>query len=290
MPSSATLTSTLSNPRWSVEQRLAFIGSRLAWERRVNRADLVLRFGVSPNQATADLKHFAAANPGALAYDGRAKTYRATAAFARPDAMDAAALLRDLRLVGEGVLAGPETILTTIPAVTVVDAPPRAVPPDTLALIIHAIRAGGAIAALYQSFSAPEARRRRLEPHALVFDGFRWHARARDAEENRFKDFVLGRLGDATPDGTAAVPPAADIEWHEGVRLEVAPNPRLSPAQQAAVAQDYGMEAGRLVLTCRRAVLYYVKQRLGLGEGHRDRPPRDQHIVLLGERTDPALP
>ena len=33
--------------RWSVERRLAFLEQRLFWEGRVNRADLIERFGVS---------------------------------------------------------------------------------------------------------------------------------------------------------------------------------------------------------------------------------------------------
>lgn len=36
--------------------------------------------------------------------------------------------------------------------------------------------------------------RRHIEPHAFVFDGFRWHARARDTDENSFKEFVEGVL------------------------------------------------------------------------------------------------
>ncbi len=274
---------TVINPRWSVEQRLAFIGRRLAWERRVNRADLVLRFGVSPNQATADIRRFVEMHPDAVAYDARGKTYRATADYGRPDAADAQALLRDLRLVGEGVLPVDETVLASLPAVAVVDTPSRPVPPAILRLVVDAIRAGGAIEGIYQSFSRPEPRRRRLEPHALVFDGFRWHARARDASEDIFKDFVLGRLVDAVPAGSATASPFADVEWREMVRLEIAPNPRLSSWQQAMVAQDYGMVGGRMTVECRRAVLYYVKRRLGLTDGHADRPPADQQIVLMGE-------
>jgi predicted DNA-binding transcriptional regulator YafY len=278
-----------ATPRWSVERRLDFVASRLAWERRINRADLVARFGVSPNQATADLKRFADLNPGALVYDTRAKTYVAGQAWDRPNATDAAELLRDLRLVAEGVLPPGETALAAMPALALAEPPIRAAPTDVLAAVLTAIRDGRALSAVYQSFSAPEARRRRLEPHALVFDGFRWHARARDVEEDRFKDYVLGRLSEPADAGSATATGSADIAWQTMVTLDIRPHPGLSPAQRAAVEADYGMIEGRLRLTCREAVVYYAKRRLGLTEGHELRSQADQHIILADNASLSSL-
>lgn len=268
-------------PRWSVERRLDFVASRLAWEGRINRADLVARFGVSPNQATADLKRFADLNPGALVYDTRAKMYVAGRTWARPDATDAALLLRDLRLVAEGVLPPGETVLASPPALALAEPPIRAAPPDVLAAVLSAIRDRRALSAVYQSFSTPESRRRRLEPHALVFDGFRWHARARDVEEDRFKDFVLGRLSEPADAGNATVAASEDVAWQTMVTLDIRPHPGLSPTQRAAVEADYGMTGGRVLLTCREAVVYYAKRRLGLTPGHELRNPADQHVILV---------
>jgi predicted DNA-binding transcriptional regulator YafY len=267
-------------PRWSVERRLDFIASRLSWERRINRADLVARFGVSPNQATADLKRFSDLNPGALTYDTRAKVYRARAAWTRPDEGDATALLRDLRLVAEGVMGADGAALADAPALAVADPPVRGAAPAILLAVVTAIRDGRALRARYQSFSTPEPRVRSLEPHALVFDGFRWHARARDVEEDRFKDFVLGRLSEPADDGVASAGQADDAAWNTMVTLEICPHPRLSASQRAAVEADYGMVGGSLVFTCREAVVYYMKRRLGLTAGHELKQPEDQHVVL----------
>jgi predicted DNA-binding transcriptional regulator YafY len=145
---------------------------------------------------------------------------------------------------------------------------------------VTAIRDGRALRARYQSFSTPEPRVRTLEPHALVFDGFRWHARARDVEEDRFKDFVLGRLSEPADNGAASAGQADDVEWNTMVTLEIRPHPDLSETQRAAVEADYGMADGRLTLTCRKAVAYYVKRRLGLTAGHELKTPEDQHVVL----------
>ncbi len=276
------------SPRWSVERRLDFITSRLTWEGRINRLDLVARFGVSPNQASADLKRFEALHPDALRYDTRAKTYRAGPGVPSPDAAAAGALLRELRLIGEGVMPWDEGVLAHPPAAEIAEPPLRPAPPAVLAVAVAAIREGRAMEAGYQSFSSPEPRRRRLEPHALVFDGFRWHARARDAESGVFRDFVLGRLSDAALSGRAAGSPADDADWRRRAVLEIGPHPGLSPHQTAAIAADYGMTAERLILRPRLAVSYYVKRRLGLTEGHERRRPEDQHIVMVSERVEDA--
>jgi predicted DNA-binding transcriptional regulator YafY len=272
-------------PRWGVERRLAFIAGRLSWERRINRADLVARFGVSPNQATADLRRFADINPGALIYDTRSKVYRAGPAWTRPDAADTATLLRDLRLVAEGVMTADGAGLAEAPAMAVAEPPVRDAPPAVLLAVVTAIRDGRALQARYQSFSTPEPRVRTLEPHALVFDGFRWHARARDVEEDRFKDFVLGRLSGATDAGAAGAGQADDVAWNTMVELEIRPHPGLSQSQRAAVEADYAMSEGRTTLTCREAVVYYVKRRLGLTEGHEFKKPEDQHVILTAAST-----
>lgn len=275
-------------PRWSIERRLAFIGERLAWERRINRADLVARFGISPNQATQDLRRFEQAHPGALTYDQRGRTYRALPAWTRPDAADAEAMLRELRLIAEGVLPAADGRLDPPPQVEIADAPLRAVAPDVLRAVIDAVRHRRAVAADYRSFSTPGVTRRVLEPHALLFDGFRWHARAHDVARGRFGDFVLGRLGAVEPGDAARTTGADDADWQRRETLRIVPHPGLTPAQREAVAIDYGMTGERLVLTPRAAAAFYVRKRLGLTEGHADRPPTEQHIVLAADADAPA--
>ncbi|MCW1840471.1 WYL domain-containing protein [Prosthecomicrobium hirschii] len=274
--------------RWSVERRLDFVERRLVWEGRINRSDLVERFGVSPNQATADLKRFEAARPGALVYDTRARTYRAGPGLRSADAADTGDLLREFRLIAEGVMPASDGTLAAGPPLAVAEAPLRRVEPATLAAVVTAIRDRRELAAVYRSFTTPEPRRRRLEPHALVFDGFRWHARARDIGSDRFKDFVLGRLSEAALGARATGDPSRDLDWHQTVDLVIAPHPDLAPHQRAAVEADYGMTDGRRVLTCRRAVEYYVRRRLGLVPGHEGLKAADQHIVLVSSTARPG--
>ncbi len=264
-----------------------FIRRRLIWERVINRADIVARFGISPNQATADLRHFQNLHPASLSYDRKAKTYRAADSL-RPELEDTVLLLQDLRLICEGVMAAGDGALTTWPAIATAEAPLRPAKSDVVAAVLATARQGRTLSIIYQSFSGPRPRRRLIEPHAFIFDGFRWHARARDAEDGAFKDFVLGRMSKPDIKGPVSIGPDGDRAWNTFITLTIAPHPNLSRPQTRAIEADYGMSKGQASLTTREATLFYVKRRLGLLSDHEMRPPEEQHIVLVNETTDAA--
>jgi predicted DNA-binding transcriptional regulator YafY len=269
--------------RWALESRLDFLERKLFWEGTANRRDLIERFGVSEQQASSDLTRYQALAPDNLVYDKSGKTYRTSEAFepvlyqADPDR-----LLADFRLLAEGVLDAEA--LPMAPPLDVAGTPARAVDATLLRNMLSAIRERRRIAVDYTSFTRPEARRRTIEPHALGFDGFRWHARARDIEDGVFKDFVLGRLSRASLGAEATSSGEDDADWMTIVTLVVAAHPSLSEAQRKAVEMDYGMRRGRAEIAVRRALLYYTKKRLGLDLKAGARKPEDQHIVLIEER------
>lgn len=266
--------------RWSVEQRVAFAARRLYWDGTINRDDLMRRFGVSANQATADLSRLKDVYPDGFAYDTVARRYRAQDQF-RPHEADSARLLRELRLIAEGHLDPQDSVLAAVPPLAIAEVPERSVDAAVLHSVLAAIRDRRAIKARYVSFQRPGERQRVLSPHALVFDGFRWHVRAHDAGDDRFKDFVIARLSHVAPAGTWQRMPAEDVAWHRLVTLEIAPHPGLDPHQRRVIARDYGMDAKqRLLLKVREAVLFYVRRRFGLTDGHEQRPAQEQHIVL----------
>jgi predicted DNA-binding transcriptional regulator YafY len=267
--------------RWSVEQRIAFAARRLYWDGSINRDDLMRRFGVSANQATADLARLKDAYPDGFAYDTVARRYRAHPAFL-PHEAEPTRLLRELRLIAEGHLDLQDSVLATVPALAIAELPERSVDAAVLRAVLAAIRDRQAIRARYVSFQRPGERQRVLSPHALVFDGFRWHARAHDAGDDTFKDFLLARLSRVTAAGAWQRVPEQDAAWNRMVTLEIAPHPGLDPHQRRVIARDYGMDAKqRLLLQVREAVLFYVRRRFGLTDGHEQRPAREQHIVLL---------
>ena len=66
---------------WNIDQRLAFIETRLYWEGQINRKDLMEFFKISVPQASADLKRYLEEAPQNIRYDYSVKVYKATPDF-----------------------------------------------------------------------------------------------------------------------------------------------------------------------------------------------------------------
>lgn len=278
--------------RWGIEQRLEFIEFRLFWEGHVNRIDVMQQFGVSVNQASSDLNRYIALAPDNMVYDKSARTYVRGPDFDckfRPP--DAAHYLAQIRLVADDVLEREDCWITDLPPYASAPTPVRGVEPVTLRSVVGAIRRSEAIEVKYQSLSSPEPRWRWIAPHAIAFDGFRWHTRALCLTDDCFKDFLLSRILDIRGSRESETSADEDRDWHSEVTLEVGPHPDLSETQAKVVALDYGMRSGRAKIRVRRALLYYALRRLGLDTDPAARRPQDQQIVLLNrEISVPAGP
>ena len=281
-----------SELRWGVEQRLEFIEFRLFWEGHVNRSDLMDQFGVSVNQASTDLNRYIGFAPDNMVYDKSARTYVRGSNF-KPQFLepDASRYLAQLRSVADGILDREDAWIANLPPYAATPTPVRGVNPATLRSVVGAIRRSEAIEVRYQSLSNPEPRWRWIAPHAIAFDGFRWHTRAFCLADECFKDFLLSRMLEVRGTGEAATSAAEDEDWQSEVTLEVAPHPDLSETQARVIALDYGMQDGKAEIKVRRALLYYTLKRLGLDTDPSARKPQDQQIVLLNRETSfPAQP
>lgn len=268
--------------RWGVERRLEFIEFRLFWEGHVNRGDLMGAFGVSVNQASTDLNRYIGMAADNIAYDKSARTYirgpKFIPLFLKPDA---SRYLSQLRSVADGILDRADAWIGQLPSYDAAPTPVRGVHADTLRCIIVAIHRSEAVEVKYQSLSRPEPRWRWIAPHAIGFDGFRWHARAFCLTDETFKDFLLSRIIEIRGNKPSEVSAEADKDWNELVDLEIGPHPELSEMQQKVIALDYGMRHGRARISVRKALLYYALKRLGLDTDPTARRPQDQQIVLL---------
>lgn len=275
-----------SELRWGVERRLEFIEFRLFWDGHVNRADLMDMFGVSVQQASTDLNRYIGLAPANMAYDKSARTYARSVDFSpvflKPDA---SRYLAQLRSVADGILDASDSWIIRLPGFDSTPTPVRGVDARMLRAVVAAIRRAEAIEIKYQSLSRPEPMWRWIEPHAIGFDGFRWHTRAFCEIDRIFKDFVLSRILETRRTRPRTSDPAADADWHEHATLEIGPHPQLSPTQQKVIALDYGMRAGKAKIKVRRAFLYYALKRLGLDTDPAARQPQDQQIVLLNRAT-----
>lgn len=271
--------------RWGIERRLEFIDFRLFWEGRINRSDLMDRFGISTPQASADIARYQELASANITYDPSLKRYLATPEFRSVfDAEDSDRYLAQLRSLASGTIRPEEAWLDEPPDFRVVPVPDRGVDTRVLKAVLSAIREREALQVLYQSMSKPEPQWRWITPHALGFDGFRWHARAFCHNDEIFKDFVFARILEVGKSKPHKIDPAADRAWGETVTVVIAPHPRLSPGQRKAIELDYGMRDGEREIEVPKAFLYYFLKRLGLdGEPARKRP-QDQHIVLVNRR------
>jgi predicted DNA-binding transcriptional regulator YafY len=133
--------------------------------------------------------------------------------------------------------------------------------------------------------NAPEPEWRWITPHALAFDGYRWHTRAFCHRSDVFKDFVLARIVSIRLTKEHDLNPAEDREWHEMVDVRIGPHPGLTDNQSKAIELDYGMESGEMIVRIRRGFLYYFLKRLGLDIDPATRKPKDQQIVLLNREV-----
>lgn len=270
--------------RWGVEQKLQFIEFRLFWEGHVNRSDLIEKFGVSPNQASGDLNRYIALAENNMIYDKSGKTYVRSSCFSplflKPDSTQ---YLAQIRSVAEGVVSPDDAWIGNLPVFDATPAPARGIDPIILRSIVIAIRRVEAIEVRYQSMSAQDPEWRWIAPHALAFDGFRWHARSCCEKSGEYRDFVVSRILDTRQTRAPQKQTMSDIAWEEIVELAVGPHPDLSAPQKRAIELDYGMQSGRVSIPVRRALLYYALKRLGLDTDPSAREPQDQQIVLLSD-------
>jgi hypothetical protein len=240
--------------RHGAAERLRFIDSRLFWEARINRADLIEAFAISPAQAALDFREYLKLCSGAVAYDTRLKAYIAgpgfTPVFAPPDATST------LKSLGEA----DDRWIYRLPELE------RPLDPEVAARLRRAARDGERLLVDYQSFTRPQSTRRWIAPARLISDGYRWHARAWSYERQEWRDFVLARVT-LIHAGEPAGELPDDTEWNESIELVLRPARRLSPGQRASVAREFAMIDGRLSVRVPRALRIYAIRRWGL-----DRP------------------
>lgn len=268
--------------RWSAEKRLEFIDLRLFWDGVINRQELAGTFGISLQQASADFARYSEIAPGNAHYNRAANGYVRSDSFSpRLTVPDAARHLAHLRMLGEGIVDAGFLGTGQTSSFDIVPGPVRRIDPLVLRTVLEAIRRNQEVEITYQSMAQPEPERRWIAPHALAFDGFRWHTRAMCVRHNAFKDFVLARMAFPGEMRATQSDPGRDAGWHRHVRTIIGPHPGLSEGQRKAVEADYGMTGGVTVIDVRASFLWYFLKRFGIDGDAAAKPPQDQHIVLL---------
>lgn len=275
---------------WGQQRRLEFIDFRLYWDGRINRADLTGYFGISVPQASLDLAHYQELVPANVAYDRSEKVYLATPEF-RPVLVpkDSARYLNEVLAVASGTLVKGTAFVGWMPPVDLVRHPHRSVSPQALLAVLRAIRQRLVLKVEYQSFSQAAPATRLISPHAIAFDGFRWHTRAYCHARTAFRDFVFGRLLKIRSHSNSEIDSRSDDEWNTFVEVKIAPHPDLTEAQRRAIELDYAMDRGLAVLPVRRALLFYVLKQLGFSRDAIETAAAQQIVLANKDELAPYL-
>ncbi len=261
---------------WAARERLRGIEHLAYWRGSLRREEVAKVFGVSLQQCSADLQRYQELNPGALVYSLNRKRYETSATMRcvlqEPCLEEAMGSF----LGGTGARPALRAGLTGTEAegrVSRVALPLRQASLVVQRRIFMAVLNGCRIRIDYLSLMREETSRRWIRPYAFGEDGYRWHVRAWCEERGDFRDFVLSRIKAAEIPGEAVPLPQRNTDWETIETLNLVPNPDLQPAQQAAVAEDFGLQQGKISLSVRKALLPYTLDHLRLPNGFNDGRP-----------------
>jgi len=271
---------------WSAMQRLQFIEFRLLWEGHVNRSDLIETFKISVPQSTLDFREYLERAPGNMDYDKQLRHYFPTPAFKPVFISDSAeGYLSQLTSLGvNGEEQSNPGLIGAFPPFEILPLLNRRVDSDLLQQILRAIRENLALEIYYQSLTTPSPEWRWLEPHALASDGLRWHIRAYCHNKSVYRDFVLGRILEIRGVRQGGFPQSLDDEWNEIVNVVVSANPDLTVDQRTIIERDFAMTSGKAEIKVRRALLFYLKNNLGVEHTPEKKPAAQQVIISKIEK------
>jgi hypothetical protein len=267
---------------WGQNRRLEFIDFRLLWEGHINRSDLTDFFGISVPQASLDIARYQEMAPNNVEYDKKEKEYVATANF-EPLITPGDSFLNSLLAVNLGMMSREMSFIGWYPNFGAVLSPNRKIEPRVLFHVLEAIRKNLTLEIEYQSLTRLHQTTRKVSPHAIAYDGFRWHTRAYCHEHDDFRDFVFARILKIGEKSPSTADQLKDAAWHNVLDLVLAPHPDLPPAQKRIIELDYGMRDGTVVVVTRQALLFYMLRRLGLDK-NAEKSAQAQQIILVNEK------
>jgi len=254
--------------KWEVQKRLEEIEKCLYWGGSLNRGSLRDKFGISAQQASADIALYNKQFPDSMVFNTSLKTYEPVKNY-QPNLikLSLSSCIDWLNIEGFQVA----TIFL----------PKRKVDINILRDLTQALHQNQSITITYRSMTNASGETRRITPHTLVDDGFRLHVRAYCHKRDDFRDFVIGRIvstGEINKPGKGKFD---DDEWNTIVELKIGPHPELTDEQRGCIESDYGMEEGCLTLKVKKALMHYTLSLLKLDDQQDARTPIEQQIVRL---------
>ena len=269
--------------RWDLLLRYRLIEIIAYWEGRLTTNHICHTFGIGRQQASKDINtYLQEIGPGNLAYDRHLKGYVPTDEFEPKLTLGVADEYLDLMTRDDSLNRRFDRLEIGLPGSEVLRAPVRYVRPEIIRPIIRATRQGRRVQARYVAMGDPAGDVRVLEPHTVLFSGQRWHVRAWCEKSGEFRDFVLSRF--------RGEPEVLNVKrrhkihqdtlWHTPVKVTIRPDQRLTPEQQAIIAEDYGMDGREMTVETRAALLRYLLQMMGLDPMKASADPLAQQVEV----------
>ena len=267
----------------SKRKRLEFIESRLFWEEKISRTDLVDYFNISIPQATNDLKEYTELFPQNIMYDKSQKIHLMGGGFVpkltNPNSDD-----YRKQLLVHSVESDKTFYYGNYPSFQNFHELNRPVDAIILKKVSMAINHKQVIFIKYHSIKRGICERS-ISPHALVYDGSRLHLRAYCYTNVQFRDFNLGRIieiGNTTIDSNVDF--ELDYHWTSFIDAIIKPHPDFNKTQKECIEHEYDMTDERRIFSVRGASVFYFYRRYGFDIKNYDDPKvikmKRQQVVL----------
>ena len=268
--------------RWDLLFRYRMIEIIALWEGRLTTNHLIQSFGIGRQQASKDINSYLAnIAPDNLIYDKHLKGYKPSESFTpkltighADEYLHVLSRTEDMTVTFDELDMGFENT-TMVRPVT------RNISPDILRPLVQAIREKKRVDISYTSLKDGEEAERIISPHTLVCTPLRWHVRAYCEHSKGYRDFVLSRIrGIPDINNRIVMEKDEDEAWTTQLCIELKPDPRLTEAQAAIIANDYGMEKGTLHINTNAALVRYVLDAYNIDTNVLDSNPKGQQIIL----------
>lgn len=273
------------------KERFTFINNVVGWEGQVNATHIAKKFQLSRQAASNILKQYREHFPSYLQYDLSQKAYIATDDF-NHYFIHSNSFNSFSQYLAAIEFATDDTTHLLSSIAFEVEAPLRNINPLLIRPILRAIREQLQIDIGYISLSSPNYLDRIIQPHALIFDGLRWHVRAYCNKNSQFRDFTLSRFnGEATFEGKATHNASHDDKWNTIVDVVIEADPRFNTQQKCIIEQDFQMQQGQKVIPTRAALVNYLLRRLHI-DSYKNTPEEQQIVLTRASRQaiTPYLP
>ena len=244
------------NSKMSLVKRQRFEAIEIIayWEGKINTTQLTKLFNVTVSNITKDLADYRRSHPDSLIYNSSIKAYEPSNGF-HPRYIST-----EWKIYHQFLLNNESTYKQDFWHPSSLDSIPLdlyVADKSVMRTLTTAIKLKQSLTIKYRSFSNPKGITRIIHPHAIAFNGLRWHCRAFDEHRREYRDFNIGRIEKVSFKEFSQQSHLEDKLWHKFITFKVDANNLFTPEQKALVLKDYGHKQP-FTLKARAALAQYV--------------------------------